>query len=36
MNNISRKEKIADICLAVGLGIVFAILALQYFDILTK
>lgn len=31
---ITTKEKIADVCLAVGLGIVLAIFALAYFDIL--
>lgn len=34
MNQITRLEKFADVCLAVGLGIVFAILALAYFDVL--
>lgn len=34
MNQISRLEKFADVCLAVGLGIVLAIFALAYFDIL--
>lgn len=33
---ISTKERIADISLAIGLGIVFAIFALAYFDVLTK
>jgi hypothetical protein len=31
---ITTQERIADVCLAVGLGIVFAILALAYFDVL--
>lgn len=31
---VSTQEKIADVCLAVGLGIVFAIFALAYFDVL--
>ena len=34
MNEITKQERIADICLAVGLGIVFTILALAYFDVL--
>lgn len=36
MNQITKLEKFADIALAVGLGIVFAILALAYFDVLVK
>lgn len=36
MNQITRLEKFADVCLAVGLGIVFAIFALAYFDVLVK
>ena len=31
---ITTQEKIADVLLAVGLGIVFCILALAYFDVL--
>jgi hypothetical protein len=34
MDEINTQERIADACLAVGLGIVFAILALAYFDVL--
>jgi hypothetical protein len=34
MNEITTQERIADVCLAVGLGIVFTILALAYFDVL--
>ena len=34
MNQITRLEKFADVCLAVGLGIVLAIFALAYFDVL--
>jgi hypothetical protein len=34
MDEITKLEKFADIALAVGLGIVFAILALAYFDVL--
>lgn len=33
---ITTRERIADYCLAIGLGIVLTILALSYFDILTK
>jgi hypothetical protein len=36
MNEITKQEKIADICLAIGLGIVFTVLALAYFDVLVK
>ena len=31
---ITTQEKIADVLLAVGLGLVFAIFALAYFDVL--
>lgn len=31
---VSTQEKIADVLLAVGLGLVFTILALAYFDVL--
>lgn len=34
MDEITKQERIADVCLAVGLGIVFTILALAYFDVL--
>jgi hypothetical protein len=34
MDEITKQERIADVCLAVGLGIVFAFLALSYFDVL--
>jgi hypothetical protein len=34
MEQITKLEKLADVALAVGLGIVFAILALAYFDVL--
>ena len=33
---ISTQERIADIALAIGLGIVLAMLALAYFDVLVK
>lgn len=36
MDKITKQEKIADIVLAVGLGIVFCCFALAYFDILIK
>ena len=31
---ITTQEKIADVLLAVGLGIVFCIFAMAYFDVL--
>ena len=31
---ITKQEKIADVLLAVGLGLVFTILALAYFDVI--
>jgi hypothetical protein len=34
MDEITKLEKIADYALAIGLGIVFAIFALAYFDVL--
>ena len=34
MDEITKLEKFADVALAVGLGVVFAILALAYFDVL--
>ena len=34
MDEITKLEKFADVALAVGLGIVFAIFALAYFDVL--
>lgn len=36
MDEITKQEKIADVLLAVGLGLVFTIFALAYFDVLTK
>ncbi len=34
MDEITKLEKFADVALAVGLGVVFVILALAYFDVL--
>lgn len=34
MDEITKLEKFADVALAVGLGVVFTILALAYFDVL--